>query len=276
MARSLGKAARSERPPIQPFSVVTWIRANLMSSWLNAILTILALWFLVRVFIALFSWALWDAAFGTTPASCEGIEGACWSFIADTWELYLVGLYPAEERWRPFLCLGILLLLLLASLVGRLRRQGGLFLGLWSVAAFTVFVLLRGGDWIGLKSITTDQWGGLVLTVILSIVGIAFAFPIGALAAIGRRVFRPLDTSEDHLFFQWNTEFSIGRQKFWIDVVQRFRFVDHAFRLGVVIQALIVDLGVVDHRPSGLFQPAPARICRQTPICHPFRFAVFL
>lgn len=187
MARSLGKAARSERPPIQPFSVVTWIRANLMSSWLNAILTILALWFLVRVFIALFSWALWDAAFGTTPASCEGIEGACWSFIADTWELYLVGLYPAEERWRPFLCLGILLLLLLASLVGRLRRQGGLFLGLWSVAAFTVFVLLRGGDWIGLKSITTDQWGGLVLTVILSIVGIAFAFPIGALAAIGRR-----------------------------------------------------------------------------------------
>ena len=188
MARSPGKtAARSEPPPIQPFGLVTWIRANLMSSWSNAILTILALWFSVRVFIAFFSWAVLDAAFGTTPESCDGIEGACWSFIADTWELYLVGLFPLEERWRPFLCLVILLLLLLASLVGGLRRRRGLFLGLWSVAAFTVFMLLRGGHWIGLKPITTDQWGGLTLTLVLSIVGIVFAFPIGVLVAIGRR-----------------------------------------------------------------------------------------
>jgi general L-amino acid transport system permease protein len=160
---------------------------NLLSPWWNAVLSLAGLWLGWHALSALYGWAVARAAFGTTPASCEGIEGACWSFVADTIGLFLVGIYPAEERWRPFLCFVILLALALLTGWRRARRRPWMLAGVWLVCACTLVVLLHGGGWTGLEAVPTGRWGGLLLTLILSINGIVFSFPIGILLALGRR-----------------------------------------------------------------------------------------
>lgn len=43
------------------------------------------------------------------------------------------------------------------------------------------------GGFAGLTSVSTDNWGGLPLTVILTLLGIAVSIPIGIVLALGRR-----------------------------------------------------------------------------------------
>ena len=59
------------------------------------------------------------------------------------------------------------------------RRSGSLGLGV-------NFVLMLGGVF-GLAYVPTDLWSGLPLTLILAIVGLAAAFPLAILLALGRR-----------------------------------------------------------------------------------------
>src|SRR3546814_11438919 len=68
-----------------------------------------------------------------------------------------------------------------------LRRFWRPILGLiWVVALLAVAVLMWGGVF-GLSYVEDSRWGGLPLTLILSTFGIAFAFPLGLLLALGRR-----------------------------------------------------------------------------------------
>lgn len=60
------------------------------------------------------------------------------------------------------------------------RRNWSFFVAvLMLVSAFAVLVVLGGKGW--------DSWGGLHLTVVVSALGILFAFPLGVLFAVGRR-----------------------------------------------------------------------------------------
>ena len=185
--RASSSSAEPDLPPAQQVRPLRWVVENLFSPWWNALLTLAALWFLWHAVAALYEWAVAEAAFGTTPQSCEGIEGACWSFVADTIWLFLVGIYPADERWRPSLCFVILLVLALVSGWRRARSHPWRLAGVWLLCAFAIGVLLYGGGWVGLEQVPTSRWGGLLLTLILSINGIAFAFPMGVLLALGRR-----------------------------------------------------------------------------------------
>lgn len=47
-------------------------------------------------------------------------------------------------------------------------------------------ILLPGG-WFGLTYVETPLWGGLMVTLVLSFVGIAVSLPLGILLALGRR-----------------------------------------------------------------------------------------
>ncbi len=53
-----------------------------------------------------------------------------------------------------------------------------------------VFWLMGGG--LGLTPVRTEQWGGLPVTLILSVFGIAFGFPLGVVLALGRRSKLPI------------------------------------------------------------------------------------
>jgi general L-amino acid transport system permease protein len=57
---------------------------------------------------------------------------------------------------------------------------------LWTVALIAVAILMWGGVF-GLTYVENSQWGGLPLTLILSTFGIALAFPLGIVLALGRR-----------------------------------------------------------------------------------------
>ncbi len=56
----------------------------------------------------------------------------------------------------------------------------------WLVLLPLVLLLLRGLGPV-LPIVRTNQWGGLLLTMVLAIFGIVLSFPLGVLLAIGRR-----------------------------------------------------------------------------------------
>jgi general L-amino acid transport system permease protein len=64
--------------------------------------------------------------------------------------------------------------------------------GLWYAVAFPFITgwLLVGG--FGLTPVETDQFGGILLTLIIGVTGISFSLPIGVLLALGRRSKMPV------------------------------------------------------------------------------------
>jgi general L-amino acid transport system permease protein len=55
------------------------------------------------------------------------------------------------------------------------------------IAGLALFFVLMGGGVAGLGKVPTDLWGGLPLTLMLSIVSMVLAFPLAVLVALGRR-----------------------------------------------------------------------------------------
>lgn len=59
---------------------------------------------------------------------------------------------------------------------------------LWGASVVLAVLLLAGAGSTGpMRSVTTKVWGGFMLTLILSAVGIAVSFPLGVALALGRR-----------------------------------------------------------------------------------------
>ncbi|HKX43700.1 MAG TPA: amino acid ABC transporter permease [Burkholderiaceae bacterium] len=146
---------------------------------------------------ALLAWALWHAfdwgvvhaVAAPDLAACKAAEhGACWGFVAEKWRLIVFGRYPYEQQWRPALATGAVLATLIASGLPALwTRRGARALVLaWLLALAAFFVLMRGGAF-GLESVGTERWGGLPLTVILTLIGIGVSAPIGVALALARR-----------------------------------------------------------------------------------------
>ncbi|MGO4408110.1 amino acid ABC transporter permease [Bosea sp. RAF48] len=137
------------------------------------------------VAVPLIRWALIDATWvGTTRADCAP-GGACWVFIRARFGQFMYGLYPPDQRWRVDIA-GIAFVLGIAAVVfapQRLRLKLGIAmlvilppLGIW---------LLSGG--FGLRYIETREWGGLMLTLFISIYSSLIAIPLGILFALGRQ-----------------------------------------------------------------------------------------
>lgn len=163
----------------------SWIRAHLLSSPLQVLLTALVLCFLLAIVPALLQWALLQANFSADSGqACRQTTGACWAFIAEKHRLILFGTYPYDEQWRPLAAALLLILLLVASAMPRFWSLALLIV--WPVGLATVIVLMAGGM-LGLEPVETGRWGGLPLTIMLATSGIGVAFPIGVLLALGRR-----------------------------------------------------------------------------------------
>ncbi|SDJ76461.1 amino acid ABC transporter membrane protein 2, PAAT family [Variovorax sp. OV700] len=172
-------------PPRVRARLMTRLRQSLFQSPASAVLTILTIWFVLMLAPPLVQWLLVKASFQAPDAqACREAGGACWAFIREKYRLILFGTYPHAEQWRPLLATA----LLVASIVWTAtRRLAGLqIVGLWAFTILAVATLMWGGL-LGLAFVENTRWGGLPLTLILSTFGIAFAFPIGILLALGRR-----------------------------------------------------------------------------------------
>ena len=139
-------------------------------------------------------WGVLRAVLRPDYATCKlPGTGACWGFVAEKWRLILFGRYPYEEQWRPALATAAVLAMLLASaLPAGWSRRGARWLAVGWVAALGVFFLLMFGGAFGLAVVGTERWGGLPLTVILTLLAMGLSAPLGVVLALARRSKLPL------------------------------------------------------------------------------------
>ena len=133
--------------------------------------------------LALIGWVVWSTGAWL-------IVAADWSVVTENLPLFAAGSYPENERWRPLLWLGLLCLMtaitLLRPIVSARWRISGLALSWGWLAMFPIGLLLLAGG-AGLQPVTSRDWGGLTLTVLLTGFSGLLALPLGILLALGRR-----------------------------------------------------------------------------------------
>ena len=209
------------KPPTESKGILRWLKENLFNTWYNALLTLLAVVFLYVVFKEILTWAFTEANWGVIPANLQiflvgaypreeiwrvwvvvytlgvllGLSAGIWGGLALRLALVIGGIgggigiviafFPAALSNRFGLLVGAMLLA--GSLfLGRGRK--GLrpwVLGGWLLSFPWTMIWLHG--FVGLPTVFTSNWGGLLLTLILAAVGIVVSFPLGVLLALGRR-----------------------------------------------------------------------------------------
>jgi general L-amino acid transport system permease protein len=178
-------------PPLSTAGVIGWLRQNLFSSPLNAVLTVLSFYLLYTVLPPLIDWVFLTSVWtGDSNQDCKGIEGACWAIIPNRFGQFIYGFYPEAERWRVNLTFVLFCLNLLPVLSNRI--PGRAYAAVFIVVIFPIiaYVLMYGA--FGLPIVPTHQWGGLTLTLVLASVAILFSLPLGILLALGRRSGMPI------------------------------------------------------------------------------------
>jgi general L-amino acid transport system permease protein len=176
-------AAENLKPPAASVGVVGWMRANLFNGVFNSILTLLTLVILWQTVPPFVRWALVDAHWISGEA-CRGEGGACWSVISNNLRFIVFGFYPHPEQWRPLMAMLLLVGLLFYS-QNRAHWNKPLAWA-WLIGLLTMGGLLKGGV-LGLSAVESGQWGGLPLTLLLSVFGLTAAYPLGVILALGRQ-----------------------------------------------------------------------------------------
>ena len=154
----------------------------LFGSKLNTAITLACATLLAWIIPPLARWAILGAAWSGGPDACRATAGACWTYVGHKLGFFVLGFYPADERWRPALALLLLVALLAGSLVPRFWTRRLLLA--WPATLATVLWLLGGGA--GLSAVSAEQWSGLPLTVLIASFALVAGFPLGLLLALGR------------------------------------------------------------------------------------------
>ena len=166
-----------------------WIRENLFGGWVSSVFTVLMLLLLWKMVPPIIDWAFLDAVWRADPKACRETEGACWGLITEKHRFILFGTYPYEQHWRPGLACVLLIGLWVFSAI---RRFWKWWLTLVWLAGLSLIGMLMWGGVFGLPYVENERWGGLILTLLLSTFGVAIAFPLSILLALGRRSDMPM------------------------------------------------------------------------------------
>ena len=161
-----------------------WLRENLFAGWASTALTVLLAFTLWKTLPAFIDWVFLSAVWRPDAKACNDAHGACWGFIAVKHRFILFGTYPFEQHWRPAAATILLVSLWAFSLVRSFWRW---WLALVWLAGLGVIGVLMWGGVLGLPYVENERWGGLILTLLLTTFGVAFAFPLSILLALGRR-----------------------------------------------------------------------------------------
>ena len=174
----------SLKPPLTSVGVIGWAKTNLFNSVFNSILTVITLLILWKIIPPFVRWAFVDSLWVSSGEECRAAGGACWSVISANIRFILFGFFPPELQWRPLLAMIILVGLLFYS---RNRNHWRKPLGYGWIAGLFIMGLLMKGGLFGLASVESTQWGGLPLTLLLSVFGLTAAYPLGVILALGRQ-----------------------------------------------------------------------------------------
>lgn len=184
MNEDMQMTAEEIRPPVSSIGVIGWIRQNLLNGWFNSLLTLATLFMLWKIVPPLVNWTFVHANWMTTSEVCRSGEGACWSIIPANIRFITFGFFPHDQQWRPLLAMVLLVGLLFYS---QDRRHWKKTLAwAWLIGLFVMGLLMKGGLF-GVSAVESSQWGGLPLTLILSVFGLTAAYPLGVILALGRQ-----------------------------------------------------------------------------------------
>jgi general L-amino acid transport system permease protein len=156
-----------QEPPSTSVGVLGWGRENLFSGWLNTVLTLLSLAFIVYVLAGLLPWLLQSVWYADSLRECREIATgtwgeshghACWAVVRERWLQLMFGFYPSELYWRPILAFVLLLVALAPVLFPGMPR------GLLVVSAIYPFAM----PWL--------MWGGTIWTPLLVAAGFAILY----------------------------------------------------------------------------------------------------
>jgi general L-amino acid transport system permease protein len=181
----------AREPPAPAGGPVAWLRANLFSSVPDAVATLAVAALLVRILPGTIRWILTGAVWSPDYEACRSLEyrAACWGFVAEKYRLILFGRYPHAEQWRPLLA--TLLVAAALALTAHPRSWRRWIVPAWAGVLAAFFLLVRGGA-LGLRYVEPGLWGGLPLTVLLTLVGVSASIPLGIVLALARRSRLPL------------------------------------------------------------------------------------
>jgi general L-amino acid transport system permease protein len=216
--------------PPQPPGPIMWVRKNLFSNWYNSLLSVISLvvivWAIYVSAVWVFTQADWRPVYlhpvlymvglfprdqlwrlGVSLATSSFLMGVSMRYwggpirvVGFTYILFVaaLGIWPAEAQaltveMRLFL-LGNVPLMALGYIVGRQQLiKPRYIIAAWLVTSFVGLYLLRGSPGSQtLPLVSTQLWGGLLVTMLLSVGGIVLSFPIGVLLALGRRSSLPV------------------------------------------------------------------------------------
>jgi general L-amino acid transport system permease protein len=171
--------------PVRTDGAVAWMRSNLFHDLPTTLATLILGGLLLWMLPSLFQWAIGTAVWMPDLKSCDAEgAGACWGVIGEKYKVIFLGRYPVEEAWRPIVATLLMIGLLIISCIRAFWNRS--LLAYWVVVLGLFFVLRHGGV-AGMSVVTTDRWGGLPLTIMLSTLSIVASFPLGLLVALGRR-----------------------------------------------------------------------------------------
>jgi len=220
-------AAIEMKPPVLAVGPLAWVRKNLFSTWYNVALTLLAIWLLYTLLKPAFQWATTEARWGVIEANLTlfmiglyprdqigrvwlsifllaaliGLSWGVWKNAARGFAFIALGAGAAFvliaflfqwDVWKEWLLAEIILLAF--YWIGRFLPRGALIATVsWFFYFPLIFLLIAGTKYIAtLPPVESGLWGGLLLTLLLTIVGNFGALPLGILLALGRRSKLPI------------------------------------------------------------------------------------
>lgn len=129
------------------------------------------------------SWAFVHAVWSGHGNACVN-GGACWAFIRAKLPFILFGIYPPDQRWRPIVVVITVLLMTLWTLPRSHWNRWTLYL--WA-GGTTFCLLLMNGALFALPRVPASAWGGLPVTLLLTVLSIGLGFPVAVALALGRQ-----------------------------------------------------------------------------------------
>jgi general L-amino acid transport system permease protein len=264
-------AISQETAPPSPPGFVEWVRKNLFSTWYNSLLTILGAAAVFFALVIVITWAftqanwrpitvapllylvgqypreeLWRAGLSLLMITfLVGMSWGVWKRYIRLFAIFLgviltiLAVFPLDTPTITLPIRGVMLvnpfLIYLGYRIGKLNVVKGSYVAsLWLIALLLIPLVILPGftNSTILPKVPTTVWGGLLITLLLSVGGIVLSFPIGVFLALGRRSSLPV--------VKW---FSI----FFIEVVRGVPLVTILFMFSIIL---------------ALFLPTEARIDR--------------
>lgn len=129
-------------------------------------------------------WVVIGAIWTGPAAACADATGACWAAVTENSQLLLFGTIPAAQRNQAAIACGLLLVAVGTLVWPGLRLPWRL--GVAAAVALGVAGTL-GGHLVGAAPLPPVSWGGLLVTLALSLTAISLALPAAIALALMRR-----------------------------------------------------------------------------------------